>query len=474
MAGDMYLENLEEFLFDEDKVVTYRWLSQTLSVHVNQAKQMLETFVQHQESKANSQSINVTYLLSGIQNADNGVSINKVLVVADKDLEKTEASMTSVISKHVYSVQKAALKDSNSLYMTDYQIIKDNIKQPNRFSAIKCIEAKPRTTQELVELEAHSSYPVSDTSPQPKMNGSAEKHVIENLKQDSQRSVTNKAGKGRITSFGGFASGNNKVSSADTSCVMKEEQKQTLSSKAKGGMMAFLNRPSSAKPKKEDRSSPPSKPSTIHKAREVTKPADTQDKIRGMEKDVNTGGKVKRKAGKIEVSDSDSEEERQARKRRRRIIEQDSSSSSEDELSDMEDSPIPPTPPPDPVDMNPSSDSENKDITDRSSHAPGTKEPATTSPGSGKKRRRKRVLKNKTTVDADGCMVTEKVWESDWTDMSEDEAPPSKQMTPAPSQPSPKEGGAKRGGEEEGKQKKMSPGSGKAKQRSLMSFFKKK
>ena len=40
--------------------------------------------------------------------------------------------MVEVYSKHVYSIQKAALKDSNTLYMTDYAITKDNIKQPSR------------------------------------------------------------------------------------------------------------------------------------------------------------------------------------------------------------------------------------------------------------------------------------------------------------------------------------------------------
>ncbi len=71
------------------------------------------------------------------------------------------------------------------------------------------------------------------------------------------------------------------------------------------------------------------------------------------------------------------------------------------------------------------------------------------------------------------------MWESDSTDASEDEAPPTK-TTPSllPFQSRPKEGGAKADrGEDEGK-KKTSPGSGsgngKAKQRSLMSFFKKK
>ncbi|KAG9351888.1 hypothetical protein JZ751_023139 [Albula glossodonta] len=36
---DLYLENIDEFVHDHNKIVTYKWLSLTLGVHVNQAKQ---------------------------------------------------------------------------------------------------------------------------------------------------------------------------------------------------------------------------------------------------------------------------------------------------------------------------------------------------------------------------------------------------------------------------------------------------
>ncbi|XP_071798748.1 uncharacterized protein [Asterias amurensis] len=484
MAGDMYLENLEEFVFDEDKVVTYRWLSQTLSVHVNRAKQMLATFVEQKKPKA----VNVTYLLSGVEEKENGVKVNRVTLVSDDNLKKSEASLSKVLSKHVYSVQQAKLKDTNSLYMTDYEIIKENITQPNRYSAIKCTEAIQRTPEELAELSGNDPASAPNTPPaRPKMNGNAEKHVIENLKPEPQKSMASKPKKGQgQLSFKAFSGTSGKGSlekseekTKEAPATQKQEtsKKQGPSSKAKGGMMAFLNKPSTKKVKEEEENTLPKEPVSSEPV--PSEPVvQTSHKKPVEEKKKDAGVKSKRKATKSNISDSDSEDDtsnKQSSKRRRRIIQQDSSSSeSEEELSDMEeDSPIPPTPPPPAMETNDSGDDEEEEgtvVPKRSSHGNSAQ------PSSGKKRRRKRVLKKKTTIDEDGCMVTEKMWESESTDASEDEAPPSK-TTPSslPSQPRPKEGGAPKtdGGEDEGK-KKTSPGSGKAKQRSLMSFFKKK
>ena len=69
--------------------------------------------------------------------------------------------------------------------------------------------------------------------------------------------------------------------------------------------------------------------------------------------------------------------------------------------------------------------------------------------------------------------VTEKVWESESTDASEDEQPPPKPKSPPKKvdKDSDDEGDKT---SKKGKSKKTSPPSGKSKQASLMSFFKKK
>lgn len=43
-----------------------------------------------------------------------------------------KAKMDVTISVHVYSVQRAELKDSSPLYSTDYDAVKENLKNCNK------------------------------------------------------------------------------------------------------------------------------------------------------------------------------------------------------------------------------------------------------------------------------------------------------------------------------------------------------
>lgn len=43
-----------------------------------------------------------------------------------------KSKMNLIVSVHVYSVQKALLKDSSTLYSVDYDAVKDNLKNCSR------------------------------------------------------------------------------------------------------------------------------------------------------------------------------------------------------------------------------------------------------------------------------------------------------------------------------------------------------
>ena len=109
---DMWKENIKEWVYEETKIVTYKWLSKQISVHVNIAKQMLYEFVQ---SNQNSQSpIEIVYLLAGrIALPPHSV---KVCLVKSKDLSSKEAEFQSITSKHIYAISKSQpglLKETN-------------------------------------------------------------------------------------------------------------------------------------------------------------------------------------------------------------------------------------------------------------------------------------------------------------------------------------------------------------------------
>ncbi|XP_031243378.1 DNA polymerase delta subunit 3 isoform X3 [Mastomys coucha] len=124
-------------------------------------------------------------------------------------------------------------------------------------------------------------------------------------------------------------------------------------------------------------------------------------------------GKVQQKeksnrGKRVDLSDEEAKETENLKKKRRRI-KLPQSDSSEDEVfagspemyeADLP-SPPPGSPPPDPM--------------------PKTEPPPVKRSGGENKRKRKRVLKSKTFVDEEGCMVTEKVYESESCTDSEEE-----------------------------------------------------
>uniref|UniRef100_A0A8C7L9N1 DNA polymerase delta subunit 3 n=1 Tax=Oncorhynchus kisutch TaxID=8019 RepID=A0A8C7L9N1_ONCKI len=199
---DLYLDNIDEFVNDQNKIVTYKWLSLTLGVHVNLAKQMLYHYLD-QKRKEGSARLHATYLVSG-KFVENGTTSHKVSVVREDQLEDAKSKMSLTVSVHVYSVQKAVLKDSGPLYSADYDAVKENLRNCSRYSAIRCADAVPRssaevqqaceTTQapppETEQIKAnHSNLASKPTSKQPKgiMGMFANKNVSKN--QDSSKEI---------------------------------------------------------------------------------------------------------------------------------------------------------------------------------------------------------------------------------------------------------------------------------------------
>ncbi|XP_034021688.1 DNA polymerase delta subunit 3-like [Thalassophryne amazonica] len=82
---ELYLDNIDEFVNDDNKIVTYKWLSLTLGVHVNTAKQMLFHYLDHKRKESAAQ-LHATYLVSG-KFMENGQASHKVSVVREEQLE---------------------------------------------------------------------------------------------------------------------------------------------------------------------------------------------------------------------------------------------------------------------------------------------------------------------------------------------------------------------------------------------------
>lgn len=429
---DLYLENIDEYIKDEDKIVTYKWLSQTLEVHCNTAKQMLFKYIDIERNVKQTDGLSVTYFVSGLTQPDaSGEQMFKCVVIPEEKLEACKTMLAVLTSCHIYSVQKSKLRDSSALYMTDIAMLKKNVFDSNRFSSIQCERAKLKSADEM-------GFSVNYTSSEP------EKKTVANG-NTATRPAGKKQPQSAIASMFAKADASKKDVKKEATAAVKEEaepDKKAVNKKS-DGMMAFFSKQSDKKglaPKESEKNiittKSPEKKSSPKKLETKSKKTARQE-------------------------DSDEEIERPKRRRTRQDL---FDSDSEEEMEEEPESPIPPTPPPREATPEP----ETKHVSPEVEENPMLEESSKKDHAGKRKRVKKRKLVNKTYMDKDGFMVTEKVYQEESTDASETEEPVMKEVkktVPAKSPPKGKKS-----------PKKPSPGKkGQAsgKQTSLMSFFKK-
>ncbi|XP_071612265.1 DNA polymerase delta subunit 3 isoform X2 [Heliangelus exortis] len=421
MEDELYLENIDEFVTDQNRIVTYKWLSYTLGVHVNQAKQMLYDYVERKRKENSGAQLHVTYLVAG-NLIQNGHDCHKVAVVREDQLEAMKSKLTTIASVHVYSIQKALLKDSSPLYNTDYDIVKTNLHNCSKFSAIHCAAAVLRPPAETSQAQAGSPAPSDTNLSAPVVNG----HGPSTAKQTSQQP------RGIMGMFAAKTASKPQDTNKETKTEAKEAPGVSAASSkpaAKGNMIinnffekAAMNKlkvnsvPEQPKEEKEvikpsvPVAEPESSPNTV-----VEKPGKKTESAKTQQKD------KKSKMKRLDKTDNEEERDPENVKKKRKRIKQLLSDSSDEE--GVPPSPIPeeekaPSPPPVPAlktELEP---------------------PSMEVSAGGRKRKRKRVLKSKMFIDQEeGCMVTEKVYESEsCTDSEEDfkAKPPAAHKPPAP------------------------------------------
>ncbi|NXB11285.1 DPOD3 polymerase, partial [Cnemophilus loriae] len=375
--------------------VTYKWLSYTLGVHVNQAKQMLYDYVERKRKENSGAQLHVTYLVAG-NLLQNGHVCHKVAVVREDKLEAMKSKLSTIASVHVYSIQKALLKDSSPLYNTDYDIVKTNLQHCSKFSAIRCAAAVPRTPPDAPRAPAASQGPQRQREPDtagavnghgpPAAKPSPQQHKgimgMFAAKAASRPQDTHKEAKAEAKAEAKEAPG---VSAASSKPPTKNNIMNNFFGKAAMNKLKVSSVPEQPKEEKEvvkpsaAVAEPEPSPNTVaEKAGKKTESARIQQKDK------------KSKTKRVDRSDDEEERDPENVKKKRKRIKQLQSDSSDEE--DVPPSPTPeeeraPSPPP----------------------VPALKtelEPASTEVSAGgRKRKRKRVLKSKMFIDEEeGCM----------------------------------------------------------------------
>ncbi|XP_058681476.1 DNA polymerase delta subunit 3 isoform X2 [Ammospiza caudacuta] len=364
--------------------VTYKWLSYTLGVHVNQAKQMLYDYVERKRGESSGAQLHVTYLVAG-NLLQNGHVCHKVAVVREDELEAMKSRLSTIASVHVYSIQKALLKDSSPLYNTDYDIVKANLQHCSKFSAIQCAAAVPRTPPEAPRAPAPAQSPPRHRDPEgtSTLNG----HGPRAARPPPQQQ------KGIMGMFAAKAAAKAQdtareapgVSAASSKPLTKNSIMNNFFGKAAMNKLKANSVPEQPKEEKEAVkpsvavAEPESSSNTV-----AEKPGKKTESARIQQKD------KKSKMKRADRSDDEEERDPENVKKKRKRIKQLVSDSSDEE--DVPPSPTPeeeraPSPPPEAV-------------------LKMELEPASTEVSAGgRKRKRRRVLKSKMFIDEEeGCM----------------------------------------------------------------------
>lgn len=377
----MYLENLDEWILEENKVVTYKFLSRSLQVHVNTAKQMLWNFVESKQGACKG----VVYLVSG--QVSSGV---KVMLVKEEELEKTLEGLEKVFSQHVYSVQLSETVLASSLYATDLEVFKEDPFTSSKFTSI--------TNPAAILREAAAAPKIAPGVRMEKTE--VKKEVVKKTGGiENAFSKTKKASDEPVKSASVGVIKTEKLKSAEKKSPKKSSSASSASKKAAGGIANFFAA-QAAKPKVEKKVEPVKK----EELKEEVKEAEVEKTSPGKENVSNnqTKTKVEKKpvAKKPETKsfgkkDKDVAKEDDKKRKRIQVM-----SDSEEERSEGEEEEAP-APPPQAKLLE--SDSEDEVI-------PATPKEKKSSSRVGRRRVKRQV--DKTYVDDDGYMVTKKVIES--------------------------------------------------------------
>ncbi|KAF5269993.1 hypothetical protein FQR65_LT05792 [Abscondita terminalis] len=110
---DKNIQKLEEWVCDEDKIVTIPWLSATLGITVKETKELVNQYIICSR-KTQPGSLHVLYLLSGLCDKTLMITLAK-----EDDVDDKKEQFSSDPLVEVYSIQKSKNLDFNGIALVD-------------------------------------------------------------------------------------------------------------------------------------------------------------------------------------------------------------------------------------------------------------------------------------------------------------------------------------------------------------------
>merc|ERR1711928_104695 len=144
---DSILESVDEFLIDEHKIVTFEWLSQSVGIHVNLAKSVLEKYAENWRDKKQDKALTVVYSVGGFI----GKNL-RIILTSEECLPKVKLSFDKLLFTHIYSIQQKKSDSLELLFNASSTGIKKSLKQCNSFSGIHCPAVKERQIDQVAKV----------------------------------------------------------------------------------------------------------------------------------------------------------------------------------------------------------------------------------------------------------------------------------------------------------------------------------
>ncbi len=211
----MWMDNLDEWILDANRIVTPRMLSRQLKMHINTAKECLYHY-----SRVKAQAdvdLEVILLLSGRDKEDKAL----IKLLREQDAKRAEKKLFSKVnSKHVYAVGKSkALKSENLLAAALLEEVKE-AGHSTAFAAVANKAAVPR--QSAMKLERPKAEEPKKALPPPKVKKEAE--VKKEVVVSETKKSNNKQPKGIAGMFAKAAASNPKKKAEEVKVKVKKEK----------------------------------------------------------------------------------------------------------------------------------------------------------------------------------------------------------------------------------------------------------
>ncbi|KAL8298355.1 hypothetical protein RB597_006802 [Gaeumannomyces tritici] len=449
-TGD-YKRFLGEKILAEDQVVTYRYLSRALGIHVNVSKQMLYEFHKSQNDRK-SGSVHATYLMYGVKRAaeqptqagDGDVEMAEepsehvptytLSIAKEEDLSDCLALYDHVSSIHVYSIGPNPTKDPQMLSESCRQVLdmsagEDSLEVSLKYGAISNPHARRRERKGAAPiLMPAAAGPAGINKKAMPARPAASAAAKEAAKDEPKAKAPPASGPfARVAKEDSKSSQTPSSSAAATATPSDKKPAPSLKRGSSGIMQAFA-KAGAAKPK--------------------AKPAAPVAESSAMSDDGEDDGEVLPAPKQAPDSGNNNRKEREEALKRMMEEEDAADKAAEEEEGEGEDeNERDDTPMEEPEEEAPAPE-------------PKPEEPAevvSASTGDGRRRGRRRVMKKKQIMDDQGYLVT--INEPGWESFSEDEAPPKATSSAKPAAPA-----------TAAKPKKAAPKG----QGNIMSFFSKK